>query len=161
MLNHTGIQLSDVASLAKHMQGLRELHLCGNGYKTIQGDVSALRKLECLRMNNNSIKRWDMANVFIKSYAFRVLLNLIFDFPDTANVFIISNISRGLILNLSFDFPDMANVFIKSNIFRGLLNLIFDFPDTANVFITKFDFLTCRIHQFFSLKVTFLDGYKL
>ncbi|XP_077990075.1 tubulin-specific chaperone cofactor E-like protein isoform X1 [Glandiceps talaboti] len=64
VLNGTEVSWQDVTRLAKHMPKLKELHLCTNGYKGVEHNdtkelLDTLSTVQCLRLNNNNITRWE------------------------------------------------------------------------------------------------------
>ncbi|XP_070533858.1 tubulin-specific chaperone cofactor E-like protein isoform X2 [Ptychodera flava] len=64
VLNGTEVPWKDVTSLTRHMPKLKELHLCTNGYTGVEHNnlddlLSALSSVQCLRLNNNNITRWE------------------------------------------------------------------------------------------------------
>lgn len=63
VLNDTMVSWSDILQLSKHIQSLKELHLCGNDYERVECNnidiTQHLPKLNCLRMNNNKIQSWE------------------------------------------------------------------------------------------------------
>ncbi|XP_064652714.1 tubulin-specific chaperone cofactor E-like protein isoform X2 [Lineus longissimus] len=60
VLNNTGLAWDDVTRLAQFMPHLKELHVCKNGYSKLSKErLGVLRNLECLRLNENRITRWE------------------------------------------------------------------------------------------------------
>ncbi|KAK3087723.1 hypothetical protein FSP39_009625 [Pinctada imbricata] len=62
VLNDTGITWPEILLVAKHIPVLKELHICGNDYEEVTDDGQLnqhFRNLQCLRLNNNKIQRWN------------------------------------------------------------------------------------------------------
>ncbi|KAH3793806.1 hypothetical protein DPMN_147328 [Dreissena polymorpha] len=60
VLNCTGVTWDIVLTLARLLETLRELHLCGNEYCTLpDGGYDGFGSIECLRLNNNRIHSWE------------------------------------------------------------------------------------------------------
>ncbi|XP_071110909.1 tubulin-specific chaperone cofactor E-like protein [Haliotis cracherodii] len=58
VLNKTGITWTEVEALGQRLPSLRELHVCGNDFEDLECEWKHFSKVECLRLNNNTIKSW-------------------------------------------------------------------------------------------------------